>query len=175
MTATIIGRATKGDPAALNLYTISNRSFIENERPDSERPLASLREARKIVKGISPTARCRSLTAFYNCVGLVFASRRTAVDIEHLALILRDDGYRLISEIEAVEGDVVEYRRNGRPQHVGIVYELRDVSLMQNRSSIEIWVLSQWGEDGEYLHKAHNVPAIYGTELRYWSERIPEI
>jgi hypothetical protein len=174
MSAIIIGRGSARDPAALQLYTTSNRSFVENERPDSERPLEALKEARRIVKEISPTAKCRSLTAFYNCVGMALANRRTAVDIEHLALMLQDDGYRSIPELAAVEGDIVEYRRDGRPQHVGIVYELRDISLMQNRSLIDIWVLSQWGEDGEYLHKARSVPAMYGAELIFWSERIPE-
>jgi len=72
-----------------------------------------------------------------------------------------------------MEGDVVVYRRNGISQHVGIIYELRDISLQHNGSQIEFWVLSQWGEDGEYLHKMGEVPTIYGNQLEFWSERKP--
>jgi hypothetical protein len=70
-----------------------------------------------------------------------------------------------------VEGDVVVYKNNGIPQHVGIIYEIRDVSLAQDRSRFEFWVLSQWGEDGEYLHKMREVPPIYGGDVQVWSER----
>lgn len=170
----IIGRGSELDPAALRLYTTSNRRFIENERPDSDRPPEALKAARKMVTQISPSARCRSLTAFYNCVGMALASRRTSVDIDNLAAILSDDGYIAIPEREVVEGDLVEYRRGGVAQHIGIVYELRDTSLLQDKSKVELWVLSQWGEDGEYLHKVREVPPMYGTELMFWSERRKE-
>jgi hypothetical protein len=174
MTEYILGRASETDPSALSLYTTCNRTFIENERPDSDRHPEALKAARKMVRTVSPSAKCRSLTAYYNCVGMAFASRRTLVDITKLSLFLRDDGYRLIRENEVYEGDIVEYRRNGISQHVGVVYLLKDVSLLHDGSSIEIWVLSQWGEDGEYLHKAREVHPIYGTELFFWSERRPE-
>jgi hypothetical protein len=171
MAPIIIGRGSEQDSAALRLYTTANRNYIENERPDSERPLESLKEALKIAKDICPTAKCRSLTALYNCVGMALANRRTAVDIKHLEVILQDDGYRQIPEKEVFEGDIVEYLRSSVPQHVGIVYELRPSNPLTRIGPIEIWVLSQWGEDGEYLHKLRCVPAIYGTELRFWSER----
>jgi hypothetical protein len=86
-------------------------------------------------------------------------------------MILRDDGYSPIPDGRAVEGDVVVYKNNGIPQHVGIIYEIRDVSLAQDRSRFEFWVLSQWGEDGEYLHKMREVPPIYGGDVQVWSER----
>lgn len=171
MAPIILDKGSERDSAALRLYTTSNRTYIENERPDSDRAPDALKAALKMVKQVSPTAKCRSLTAFYNCLGMALASRRTAVDITKLSVILRDDGYRRIPESEAVEGDLVEYRRGGIPQHVGIVWDLKDISPLGNRSTIELWVLSQWGEDGEYLHKAREVHSIYGTELFFWSER----
>jgi len=102
---------------------------------------------------------------------MVFASRRTMVDIDYLPHFLADDGYRHILETDAVVGDIVVYHRNGVPQHVGIVYELRDISPRHDGSAIEKLVLSQWGENGEYLHTAREVPPIYGNELHFWSER----
>jgi hypothetical protein len=110
----------------------------------------------------------------YNCVGLVFAARRTAIDCPStLDMILRDDGYYIVPETDVVCGDVVVYRNRGVPNHVGLIYELKDVSIRQDRSSIELWVLSQWGEDGEYIHKCREVPHIYGDTIEFWSERKP--
>ena len=167
----IIGRGGETDPAALRLFTTANRRYIENERPEEERPIEALKAAFQHARSVSPTAKCRSLTSMYNCVGMVFASRRTAVDCKYLDLILRDDGYSPIPRERIIEGDIVVYRRNAIAQHVGIIYELRDVSLEQNRTRFQTWVLSQWGEDGEYLHELEKVPPIYGSEIEFWSER----
>lgn len=171
----ILNRGSESDRAALRIWTTSNRHFIDNERPEEERSAESLRVARQIVNGISPTAKCRSLTAMYNCVGFVFACRRTDIDCPSmLDMILRDDGYRRIQEEEAVEGDVVVYRQNGTPNHVGIIYDLKDMSLTGDGSRVEHWVLSQWGQDGEYLHKMREVPVLYGNTIEFWTERRPE-
>lgn len=167
----IIGRGTERDRASLNLYTTGNRTRIENERPDQERATEALRAARRYAFETSPTATCRSLTAMYNCVGLVFASRRTVVDCEHLEVILRDDGYRPIPREKVIEGDIVVYHRDNQPQHVGIISRLEDMSPLRNRSLIQVWVQSQWGEDGEYIHKMEEVPPIYGMVTRFWTER----
>jgi hypothetical protein len=167
----IIGRGNENDPAALRLYTTGNRRFIDNERPEEDRPVEALQAALKLAKQISPNAECRSLTAMYNCVGMVFASRRTFVDCKHLGLILQDDGYKTVRQESVVQGDIVIYRRDSIPQHIGIIYEIRDVSILHDGSHHQIWVLSQWGEDGEYLHELEKVPAIYGTEYEFWSER----
>lgn len=169
----IFGRGSERDPAALRLYTTCNRNYVENERPDEERPIEALQAAYQYVKSISPSARCCSLTAMYNCVGVVFASRRTHVDCEHLDMILQDDGYRLISQKSAIEGDVVVYRKDGIPLHVGIIYELQDLSFARDGSQIELWVLSQWGQDGEYIHKLREVSTLYGDQLEFWTERRP--
>jgi len=167
----ILLRGTERDRASLNLFTTANRTRIENERPDQERPIEALRAARRYANQTSPTATCRSLTAMYNCVGLVFASRRTVVDCKHLEVILRDDGYRPIGREKAVEGDIVVYLRNNEPQHVGIVFRLQDLSFARDGSVIQVWILSQWGDDGEYLHKMQEVPVIYGDVTHFWTER----
>ena len=60
----------------------------------------------------------------YNCVGMVFASRRAFIDIQHVYDILREDHYRNISMSNVDIGDVVVYERNGLPEHVGIIIEI---------------------------------------------------
>jgi hypothetical protein len=170
----IIGRSSDIDPSALRLYTTGNKRFVQNERPDSDRSPQALMEARKLVRSISPSAKCRSLTGLYNCVGLTCASRRTIVDIDFLKAILSDDGYKLTTERSAVEGDLVVYLRDGIARHVGVVQHFQDVSPLHDGSILRMWVLSQWGEDGEYLHPVREVPAFYGTDLEFWTERRPE-
>lgn len=169
----IIGQGTERDPSALRLYTALNR-YVPNERPDAERAPESLREARRVVRQISPTARCRSLTSKYNCMGLVFATRRTIVPIDHISMFLEDDGYSQVTRDGVIEGDIVIYVRDGLAQHVGLVHQLQDVSPQHDRSIVQIWVLSQWGDDGEYFHKIDEVPYLYGTPSQFWSERTPE-
>jgi hypothetical protein len=166
----ILRRGSEDDPESFKFFTGSNR-FIENERPDTERAPDALRAARTLFRGIYPNVECRSLTGMYNCVGMVFATRRTAVSPDHLPQILRDDGYRTIAEANVFVGDIVIYKRAGNPQHVGIIYEFRDISPAHDGSLREMFVLSQWGQDGEYLHRLRDVPTIYGTELEFWTER----
>jgi hypothetical protein len=167
----LIGRGSEQDRAALHLWTMGNRSYIANERPDDEKAPEALQAALKLVQGISPTAKCRSLTAMYNCVGMVFASRRTFVDSDHLDTILRDDGYRQIPKDEADQGDLVVYRQDRVAKHVGIIYEFRDVAIDPVHPRKEVWVLSQWGENGEYLHKIDEVSPLYGNKKEFWTER----
>jgi hypothetical protein len=96
------------------------------------------------------------------------------VHIKHLEAILRDDDYRTVPRNQVYVGDLVVYLSEKSVEHVGVVYELKDVSPRLDRSIIEIWVLSQWGEDGEYLHPEAEVHPLYGNTRQYWSERRPE-
>lgn len=67
-------------------------------------------------------------------------------------------------------GDIVIYRAGGVPVHVAIVMELKVTP------GAGLWVLSQWGADGEYLHDADDYPAfLAGSEpidLEVWTERV---
>jgi hypothetical protein len=168
----IIGLGTERDPASLHLYTTLNRTRIENVRPPEELCFEGLQAAYKHVRSVSPSAKCRSLTAMYNCVGMVFASRRTSIEATHIELILRDDGFYRVRRENVWEGDVVVYRRDNLPQHVGVVYQL-DRRVDEARAISEIWVLSQWGDCGEYIHKIAEVPTAYGSVTEFWSERKP--
>jgi hypothetical protein len=129
-----------------------------------------MREAVRLHKEAHPNLRERSLSAGYNCVGLIFASRRTWIDAEHLQKILADDGYRRIAISAAVLGDLVLYRdAEGDFAHVGVI--------VKHNADIETgaWktlVLSQWGADGEYFHDINDVDSRWLQKSReFWSEK----
>jgi len=115
------------------------------------------------------TLRVRSLSSIYNCVGMVFASRRTVVDVDYLPTILEDDGYRQIPAKEVVEGDVVVYADSwGKFSHVGVViHHSPDVQ----SASWKTRVLSQWGADGEFFHDLDDVHPYLGKPKGFWTER----
>ena len=127
--------------------------------------------AKDIVLKAHPNARARSLSSMYNCMGMVFATRRTWVEPENLRMILEDDGYRkVLNESELQAGDVVVYRDDyGEVSHVGIVTEVRPNLAEATR---EVFVLSQWGQDGEYFHRADDVNPQLGKPSEYWTERV---
>lgn len=117
-----------------------------------------------------PNNVVRRLSATYNCLGLVFANRRTVIEDEHIRDILREDGYRQLSQPDEVtEGDVVVYLdRQQVPCHVGLVCR-RILDAGTDRTGIK--VLSQWGQDGEYLHDAEDVPDLLGKPSEFWTDR----
>jgi len=113
----------------------------------------------------------RSITATYNCIGLVVASRRTWVDTGVLIAILQDDGFRQLPGAEfAKVGDLVIYRdAAGDVCQVGVIIEKRLVVPGSQRDPL--WVLSKWGANGEYLHDVTDVPELLGHPVEYWTDR----
>jgi hypothetical protein len=101
---------------------------------------------------------------------LVFGSRRAWIHEEEdlsqvVMMILEDDRYSQVGQLHAVEiGDVAIYRRNGEITHAGIVYRVT------HGIQPEVWVLSQWGADGEFSHMASDVPVFYG-DVEFWTDR----
>ena len=113
----------------------------------------------------------------YNCFGVVWASRRTAIYAEALIeLILSDDCYRPVREDEDLRrGDLVLYRSQGHGiLHVGQVIELRELEGGQGQRPIP-WVLSKLGDSlGEVVHHYQRVPYdALGFEynIEYWTDR----
>ncbi len=114
-----------------------------------------------------PNAVLRSITATYNCVGMVVAARRSHVTPEHLRMVLNDDDFSRIPRNQAREGDVVVYFDGEEITHVGIIVA-RDFVLADESCE---WVVSKWGDDGEYRHKIDEVPAVYGQPAEFWTDR----
>lgn len=154
--------------AGIRLATREN-TCIPNERRRQKPPVA-MKAAMKLALDGHSSVVMRSLSSVYNCMGMVFASRRTWIDPEHLGMILKDDKYRrLTNDTEIEQGDVVVYRDdNETVSHVGIVVK---VTTRLNEASIEVSVLSQWGADGEYFHLADDVNPALGSPAEYWTDR----
>jgi len=152
----------------LLLATRRGRQIPNDRRP--EQPPERMRAAQDIVSAAHPTVRARSLTAAYNCMGMVFASRRTWIDTDELGMILEDDEYRrLSSNEEVVLGDIVVYKDvTGAVSHVGVVAR---VSIDFVAGTKETTVLSQWGRDGEYFHRVDDVNSRLGSPSEYWTDR----
>src|SRR5713226_9311151 len=73
----ILGEGGRSDKAAIDLAT-KRREWIRNVQP-LERAPASLKAAERKMHALAPGIRTRSLSATYNCFGMVFAGRRTYV------------------------------------------------------------------------------------------------
>lgn len=94
-------------------------------------------------------------TPYYNCHGLVFAARRTAIhEIPTVKLILKDDGYQEVPKSQVLSGDVVIYFDDeGEPIHSGVVLD------PPTRESYWIAIIySKWGDAGEYIHRTNQGP-----------------
>ncbi len=166
----LIDEGSPQDCHSIQLVT-RERRWIRNVRLP-ELPPERMKAAERTCHGSHPMIITRSLSATYNCFGMVFASRRTAITApQELGHILHDDGYRRVStRAEVKVGDVVVYRHapGAEIAHVGIVIH---VEHRLGQADVTITVLSQWGRDGEYIHNEADVPEVYGEHREYYSER----
>ena len=142
---------------------------IPNERRIQKHPLR-MTAAQQIMTGAHPNIRPRSLSSEYNCVGMVFAARRTWVDPDQVEFVLDEDGYQKVDQPhDLMKGDIVVYRDDeGQVCHVGVVASVV-FGATSNRWTIT--VLSQWGADGEYLHEVADVHPNLGTPSEFWTDR----
>lgn len=167
----IIGRGEQRDSKSIKLSTRIG-SHIPNEIREEQHP-ARLRVAINENQKYHPNTKLRSATGVYNCIGLIFASRRTWIEPEHIEMILKEDGYkRLQGEEEVKIGDIIIYREeySNAVTHIGEVIHI-DVNIRE--ASRIFTVLSQWGATGEYLHIIDDVPEPYGLPKEYWTDRRP--
>jgi hypothetical protein len=165
-----LGLGGIADPSSIKLET-RERHWIRNQQR-IERAPASMRAAEAIChRRVNGEIETRSLSGIYNCFGLVFAARRTAVEPLDVERILREDQYRWVQQRERVVlGDIIIYRERpgNEPTHVGLIVAMDYDLFRANRAFL---VLSQWGFDGEYLHREDVVPAEYGQHREYYTDR----
>lgn len=114
------------------------------------------------------TARSRA-TLEYNCLGMVFAGRRTWIEDEDIVEILVQDGYREIQLTEVMIGDVVVYYNYNLPVHVGIICEIFYLDPLNHIKQYN--VLSKWGEHAEFIHPLNRVSSNYGQPTKYYTDR----
>lgn len=97
-------------------------------------------------------------------MGLVFASRRTHIDVEMVEAFLTDDEWNEVpAEADIQVGDMVLYKLNGKLAHVGLVSS-------RNEDGV-IMVLSKWGDAGEYFHEIRDVPRLCGVPAAFYTDR----
>ena len=153
----------------LDLATkLGNR--IPNAKPPPRHP-DSMEAAKEIVLEKHPNAQLRSLGSEYNCAGMVFGARRTVIEAEDVAMILHEDGYHPLQNLEELMiGDVVVYKIDQHTiAHVGIIASIETTVSPPSRN---ICVLSQWGRHGEYLHDIDDVDPRYGNLKEFWTDRL---
>ncbi|MGH9384664.1 MAG: hypothetical protein ACRD2N_10300 [Vicinamibacterales bacterium] len=164
----IVGEGGPRDRERLALATKRGRDIPNVRR--RPRPPNSMVEAATLATMAHPTVQIRSRSSEYNCMGLVFASRRTWIDSGELSRILGEDGFKQITPASAQPGDVLVYRDQiGESVHVGWVYS------HEAQPAAATWkttVLSQWGGDGEYFHEAEDVNPLLGKPAEYWTDRL---
>ena len=102
----------------------------------------------------------------YNCHGLTFASRRTAInDSGQVQRILQEDGYIQIQTQDVKPGDIVIYRKDGfnggEIEHSGIVVGIDRAGLI----AVPV-ILSKWGICQEVIHPANRGP--YTSRQEYY-------
>lgn len=171
MTPHIIGMAQPPeDYVDLPLATKARNPIYNEQR--MEQSLAQLQAAVAFWHDKFPDNELRSITATYNCVGMVFGSRRTEILTKHVRGILADDGFKALAhEGEAKRGDLVVYVADGEEvQHVGMVVEVFAEVDPAVQPPFHVRVLSKWGAMGEYIHWVEAVPNTFG-KAQYFSER----
>jgi len=144
-------------------------NVIEAEPGDRERRLYDARRKKYGERWSNRKPACGG----YNCFGMVFASRRTAIlgaedaDAE-IDDILGDDGYRPITEAEAGVGDLVLYK----DMSIGLLHAAR----ITHRGDLKaLFALSKWdstsGEDEHHIQHHCWTDAGFKVELRFWTDR----
>lgn len=166
----VIALGTALDPHALKLET-RRRNWIKNVvRPEIHPDLmrTQMVELQRLFPFLTPI----SASAIYNCYGLAFAARRSAiVDEDDILAILNDDEYRVLPWHPAgwEIGDVVIYKDSvGAVKHVGVIArKTPDIA----SGTIQVDVLSAWGSNGEYLHPIDRVSPLLGVPAEVRSQR----
>lgn len=97
-------------------------------------------------------------TGIYNCFGMVWANRRTAIyELKDVAKILDEDEYReLLDGEEPVIGDIAVYKTDDQIDHVGIVVDFRRVFGFGAKIPVILSKLCDWG--GEIFHLQGDLP-----------------
>ena len=160
----VLRRGEPGDRSYIPLGT-RRGTIIRNETRAEMSPEQLTEDALRWQR-LRPMARLRSATAVYDCMGLVFAARRTSVATDQLRLILEEDGYSRVTEENVDIGDLVVYSRGRMPDHIGLVSSIRSMP-----AGNVINVLSKWGASPEYEHPIYHVPEAYGRPTEFWTDR----
>lgn len=122
-------------------------------------------------------------TGIYNCVGHVWASRRTAIydDLDEVVLRIRDDDRHREIDLDREAphaGDLAAYWQSLNPYkvfiHIGVIVEVKPRS---RGLPPVIMILSKWDDSsGEVVHDINDMPKSWRsafTNVRFvlWTDR----
>lgn len=158
-------------PRSIPLCTRLGRE-IPNAQDQDPAPHVAARLA-EVHRKASPMATMRRpATGQYNCHGMTFANRRTGIyNPKDVEAILQDDGYRRIKAAEAQPGDLVLCHDGKEVSHTAVITRIeRSDDLVGGQA---VWVLSKWGQAGEYLHTLTDGP-YKEQSTAFWTERPPQ-
>lgn len=121
-----------------------------------------------ISKYFTTTPRTRIPSAYYNCHGLTFASRRTEIILpDEVRKVLKEDHYERIDLRNVLPGDVVIYvGPGGAIDHSGIVVELMRLNV--NGPVYTVRIVSKWGGAHEVFHLLNDCPWSENTTVEYY-------
>jgi hypothetical protein len=108
--------------------------------------------------------RGEDIVPHYNCHGLTFASRRTAVnDSLEVRKVISEDKYLKVDEKRVMPGDVIVYvsAADGDLEHSGVVVAVGEPPFNIPQ------VVSKWGKGFEVVHAANYCPYNYGGAEYY--------
>ena len=95
----------------------------------------------------------------YNCHGLTFGTRRTAItNSAEVVQTLKDDDYAQIQRPDVVPGDIAVYFKDGDVEHSGIVVETRKLGPL---------IVSKWGGLHEGIHNLGECP-YDASDVRFY-------
>ena len=162
----VLHEGEPGDNRYIPLAT-KRRTPIKNVRDSGLSPEQLQFQIKKFGEKL-PLARPRSTLQGYDCMGLVFATRRTMVATDQLTMILTEDEYHQIDATDLYWGDVVVYKfgLETAAAHVGLVSHF-EASLV----GLVTFVISKWGAGPEYVHPIDEVPEQFGVPVEYWTDR----
>jgi hypothetical protein len=108
--------------------------------------------------------RTTSMLPVYNCHGMTFAARRTAIlETAEVRTILAHDQYEEVAPADVLPGDVIIYvSSDGEVDHSGIVVEIRTGEGVLRTPM----VCSKWGKSPEVFHAWSDCP--YAPDVRYY-------
>jgi hypothetical protein len=163
-----LGEYGQDDPNSIPLGTRESR-HIPNQKRNEWAP-DDLKEAVSACMADFPMIQVRSVTAVYNCVGMVFASRRTWVDTDFVRQLLTEDGYALVQNRHtSMVGDVVIYENDEHViKHVGIIIQ-KSEDLTGGHVTFKI--LSKWGPWAEFIHDEGHIYDAWGKFSEVWTDR----
>jgi hypothetical protein len=156
----VLTESEPSEPFNLKLET-RNQNTIENYQCRDALKYGQLQQAFDLLKDYPRAVIRGNPTGYYNCHGLTFACRRTAViSLKTLDLIFKDDDYQEIEFDEILPGDLVVYIDDIEKDITHTAFLVGNPEAKTG----EIWVVSKWGIGPEVVHRLQDCP--YGKDLK---------